>query len=112
MRQVEQHPYFYVFVRQDLGSLAQQLVQTNHATFEMAKRLEGYTESPSVVIIGMPDKAALEATIERLNRYKIDHTAYYEPDFDMGLSAIATVPLTTAKQRKAMFIYNTWKESQ
>lgn len=98
-------------MRQDIP-VAQQLVQSNHATFQMAARLDGYTETPSVVIIGLPDKTALEATIERLKRYKIDHEAFIEPDFDMGLSAIATVPLATAKQRKAMFIYDTWKEPQ
>lgn len=76
----------------------------------MASRLQGCTESPSVVIIGIPDKPALEAVIARLRRYNIDHEAYYEPDWDMGLSAVATVPLTSAKQRKAMYIYDTWKE--
>jgi hypothetical protein len=76
----------------------------------MAARLYGYTDTPSVVIIGVPDKAALLTIIERLHRYKIDHEAFIEPDFDMGLSAVATVPLTSAKQRKAMYIYDTWKE--
>jgi glycosyltransferase A (GT-A) superfamily protein (DUF2064 family) len=103
-----------VFVRQDLP-LAQQLVQTNHATFQMASRLArkaevSSDETPSVVVIGLPDKPALEAAIQRLIRYKIAHEAFVEPDFDMGLSAIATVPIENSKQRKAMFLYKTWQQ--
>jgi hypothetical protein len=78
----------------------------------MAARLGGYAETPSVVLIGLTDKPALEATILRLQRYGIDHEAFYEPDFDMGLSAIATVPITSAKHRKAMFIYKIWKSPE
>ena len=88
--------------------LAQQIVQSNHATFEMAKRLDGYTEIPFLVVVGVPDKSALEDTIERLQRYGIDHQAFYEPDNDMGLSAIATVPITNKKQRRAMLTYKLW----
>jgi hypothetical protein len=78
----------------------------------MAKRLSGYAAVPSTVLVGLPDKPALEALIERLNRYNIPHAAYHEPDFGpMGLSAVATEPLTSSRHRKAMFIYETWKEN-
>ncbi len=89
-------------------SVAQQIVQTNHATFLMAQKLGGYTDTPFVVVVGVPDKAALEATIQRLNRYGIDHAAFYEPDHDMGLSAVATIPLTSKKHRKALLHYKLW----
>lgn len=98
-------------MRQDIP-VAQQIVQTNHATFQMAQRLGGFTDTPFVVVVGLPDKAALEATIQRLNRYGIDHEAFHEPDNDMGLSAIATVPLTSKKHRKAMLHYKLWTPSQ
>ena len=57
--------YFYVFVRQDL-SLAQQIVQSNHATFEMAKSLDpSYNQIPFLVVIGVPDKTALFRVINK-----------------------------------------------
>ena len=74
----------------------------------MASRSSGSSETPYLVVIGVPDKPALEAIIERLNRYGIDHEAFYEPDNDMGLSAVATIPITNKKHRRAMFIYKTW----
>jgi hypothetical protein len=94
-------------VRTDI-SLAQQIVQSNHATFEMASRLSERTETPSVVLIGVPDKSELEAVIERLQRYGIDYEAFYEPDNDLGLTAVSTYPIQNKKQRKAMGTYRLW----
>lgn len=61
-----------------------------------------------MVVVGVPDKAALEFIILRLRRYGIDHEAYVEPDWDMGLSAIATIPIVSKKHRKAMLVYKLW----
>jgi hypothetical protein len=99
-----------VFVRQDFpkDNLAQQIVQSNHATFEMAKRLTNYGEIPSLVLIGTPDKTTLEAIAERLQRYGIDYEAFYESDNGTGLSAIATYPITKNKQRHALGMYRLW----
>jgi hypothetical protein len=94
-------------VRTDI-SLAQQIVQSNHATFEMASRLNEHSETPSVVLIGIPDKSALETVIERLQRYGIDYEAFYEPDNDLGLTAVATYPIQNKKQRKALGTYRLW----
>jgi len=74
----------------------------------MAQRLGGWPEVPFLIVIGVPDKPALEAVIERLQRYGIDHEAYSEPDNDMGLTAVATVPITRRKHRKALLIYKLW----
>jgi hypothetical protein len=97
-------------VRQDI-SLAQQIVQSNHATFEVARRLSASNldEIPSVVVIGVPDKTALFQVIERLRANSIGHEVFYEPDFNMGLSAVATVPLEQA-QRRVLSNYRIWKE--
>lgn len=83
-------------------------MQSNHATFEMAKKLEGYSGTPSLVLVGVPDKDALEAVIARLQRYGIASEAFYEPDFDLGLTAVATHPITNKKLRSAMGIYRLW----
>jgi hypothetical protein len=46
--------------------------------------------------------------MERLVRYGIRFAAFYEPDFGMGLSAIATIPLNK-KKRYALSIYPLWE---
>lgn len=74
----------------------------------MAKHLNESSETPSLVLVGVPDKAALEAIIERLKRYGIHHETFHEPDYDLGLTAIATYPITHSKQRYAMRMYPLW----
>lgn len=98
-------------MRQDI-SLAQQVVQSNHATFEVARRLphpQNLDVTPSCIVIGVPDKIALFRVIEKLRLKGICHHNFYEPDFDMGLSAVATVPLEP-EQRRALSNYRLWRE--
>jgi hypothetical protein len=57
----------------------------------------------------VPDKAALFRVIEKLRANSIDHEVFYEPDFDMGLSAVATVPLEQS-QRRVLSNYRLWRE--
>ena len=100
-----------MFVRQDI-SLAQQIVQSNHATFELARRLphpQNLEITPSCIVIGVPNKTALYRVIEKLRANDIAHELFYEPDFDMGLSAVATVPLGQELRRK-LSNYRLWHE--
>lgn len=97
-------------MRQDI-SLAQQIVQSNHATFEVARRLPtDYSEVPHMVLIGVPDKAALFRVVEKLNKNDIGHQVFYEPDDNMGLSAVATVPLEQS-QRRCLSNYAIWRDT-
>jgi hypothetical protein len=77
----------------------------------MASRLDGCDETPSLVLIGVPNKEALEAVIVRLQRYDIECEVFYEPDFDLGLTAVATYPIQNKKQRKALGTYRLWTPS-
>jgi hypothetical protein len=97
-------------VRQDI-SLAQQIVQSNHATFEVARRIPATNldDIPSCIVIGVPDKNALLRVTEKLRKHDIAHHTFYEPDFNMGLSAVATVPLEQ-EQRRFLSNYKLWKE--
>ena len=100
-----------MFVRQDI-SLAQQMVQSNHATFELARRLprdQDLDVTPSCITIGVPDKQALFRVIEKLRSNDIGHEVFYEPDFGIGLSAVATVPLGQ-EQRRMLSNYRLWRE--
>ena len=68
------------------------------------------TSIPSIVLIGVPNKKALERVIQKLKFNNIDHTPFYEPDWDMGLSAVATSPNLTYEQRSALKNYSIWRE--
>ncbi len=101
-------------MRTDL-TFAQQLVQSNHATFEMASHLSSESntsesntnEVPYCVVIGVPDKHALFRVVERLKTHDINHHVFYEPDDNMGLSAVATMPLFQ-EQRRVLSNYRLW----
>lgn len=107
---VDQHSV-YVFVRQDLP-LAQQLVQSNHAMFMMASTLSDVEGIPSVLLIGMPDVAALNRVVTKLTARNIPHVAYVEPDFanELGFTAISTAPLNCV-QKLALINFRLWKHS-
>jgi len=94
-------------VRQDI-SVAAQIVQSNHATFGMSKQYPTNEGTPSIVLIGVPDQAALLRVITKLEANGIPYYAFDEPDFDMGLSAVATVPIS-GEQRAALSNYRLWR---
>ena len=104
--------YFYLFIRQDLP-IAQQIVQTNHATYHMAVSHPhtDKTAIPSIVLIGVPNKKALERIIVKLRQNNIEHTPFFEPDWEMGLSAIATSPNLSYEQRAALRNYSIWRDT-
>ncbi|WP_434715834.1 hypothetical protein [Paraburkholderia sp. A3RO-2L] len=97
-------PYVYVLVRQDI-SPAQQLVQASHAALEAGFRFTQPEQTASVIVLAVPDRDALQAAATRLERYGIEHHMFFEPDFEMGHSALATRPLHLPKERHLMRKY-------
>lgn len=97
----------YLFVRQDI-SLRQQNVQSNHASFILGRALGNTVGTPNLVLIGVPDAAALRAVMTICDANDIEYVHYEEPDFDMGLSAVATVPLGPA-QRPLFSAFKSWR---
>jgi hypothetical protein len=65
---------------------------------------------PYIVLIGVPNKRALDRVIQKLNDNHIAHTPFFEPDWDMGLSAIATTPNLSQEQHNALKNYSIWRE--
>lgn len=84
--------YVYVFVRQDL-SIAVQSVQSQHAIYLMAVNYRPSETIPNLVWIGVPNKTSLQKTLKKLKDNQIPHFQYVEPDDNLGLTAIATVPI-------------------
>lgn len=104
----EHHPYVYVFVRQDIP-LAQQLVQAGHAAFEAGLRFHS-PDLPisSLIALSAPDRKALLRAAHKLRHLGIAHHIFFEPDFEMGESALATEPLF-GKARDPLRGYPLWK---
>jgi hypothetical protein len=99
---VDSEKYVYVFVRTDLP-IQHQIVQSNHAVYHMAS-LTYQDGTPNIVLIGMPDKAALQRVLTKLKSNNILHYSWTEPDYDLGLTAVATGPLY-GEQREALRNY-------
>lgn len=98
------HPCTYVLVREDLA-LEQQLVQACHAALEAGFAFDAPARTSSLIVCTVPDRNALQAAQQRLARYGIRTQMFFEPDWEMGHSALATEPLTQRKQRFAMSTY-------
>jgi hypothetical protein len=63
---------------------------------------------PNIIVIGVPNQEALHQALAKLERHQIPHCAWTEPDYDYGLTAIATVPLDQ-KQRCVLSNYGLWR---
>jgi hypothetical protein len=93
-------PYIYVLVRKDI-SIEQQLVQVGHAAREAALAFPAHPNEPiaSVIVCEVPDRQALLDASGRLDDYGIEHSTFFEPDFGMGESALATRSVLLKKER-------------
>lgn len=80
------------------------IVQTNHATQQLFSILPSPEGIPNIVAIGVPDEAALKRVFAKLKANQIQHRPFYEPDGDLGFTAIVTVPLDGV-QREALRNY-------
>lgn len=102
------HPYTYIFVRTDIP-FAQQLVQASHAALEAGFEFDKPDETSSIIVIPAANQEKLYEIAERLDFYDIKFKMFFEPDFDMGHSAIATQPITDKNMRFKMKKYPLYK---
>lgn len=65
---------------------------------------------PNLVWVGLPNTASLEKTIQKLKSNQIPFFKWEEPDFDYGLTAVATIPLTQ-EQKQVLVNYKLLKHS-
>jgi len=77
----------------------------------MANGLSQSPEVPHIVLIGVPDVKALERVIQKLRDNHIEFAAFDEPDDNLGLTAVATVPLNE-EQRLVFQNYKIWTEEE
>ncbi len=92
-------PYVYVLVRNDLGA-EQRLVQVGHAALEAGFRFGKPEGDVHLVVLGVDGEEALMEASSRLDLDGIDHHLFFEPDFGMGHSALATRPVRGRERRR------------
>lgn len=102
------HPYSYIFIRKDIP-FAQQLVQASHAALEAGREFEKPHKISSIILLGAKDKDDLYKIDERLAKHNIKSYMFYEPDFEMGHSAICTEAITCTKTRRLLSRYSLYK---
>lgn len=59
---------------------------------------------PNVILVGVPNSAALQRVLKKLETHQIKHYVWEEPDFDFGMTAIATIPIS-GKEREPLANY-------
>ena len=99
-------PYVYVIVRKDIP-MEQQVVQVAHATLECGFKFNRPDKVCHIVVLEVANSDELMKASEQLLFKDINYTMFYEPDYDIGYSALATEPSTTKIKLKNIKMYNT-----
>lgn len=84
--------YVYVFLRQDLP-IALQLVHACHAVYHVTCNYRPDEGVPCLVVIGVPNPAALARVVKKLQEKQLPHFVWNDPDEKFGAISIATAPL-------------------
>jgi hypothetical protein len=76
------------------------VVQACHASLEAARAFLPVPHShPFVIVCGIRDEHKLYQSLEHLTRSGIRYRAFYEPDLDDQLTAVATEPVFGSQRR-------------
>lgn len=86
--------YTYGFVRLDLP-VVQQIIQFGHATHEAAL-LGAPRVAPHVCLFEVENERELIDVSRELDVQGVRHALFYEPDGDVGYTALATAPIAGA----------------
>lgn len=63
---------------------------------------------PNIILIGVPSVHHLYSVMDKLEANRLQYVTWNEPDYDMGFTAIATVPLDV-EQKAVLANYRLWK---
>ena len=89
--------YIYVLVRKDIP-IEQQLVQACHASC-VAGESFGKSNS-SMVLLGVENLDQLLGISEEFRNLRVPFEMFFEPDWDMGYSALATKAVKGAERAR------------
>lgn len=109
---MSQIKYTYVFVRRDIP-LHAQLVQSAHAALELGLQLspdKKPDKTSFLILLNADNQSHLNEIARYLDDHDIEFHKFFEPDYDMGYTAICTEPLSQDK-RKYFRKFNLWKQT-
>jgi hypothetical protein len=98
-------PYTYVIVRKDIAPV-HRMVQVGHAALEAGFRFKQPEVISYLVLLEVKNELELKAAALYLELRDIDFYMFFEPDNDMGYSAICTKPLF---ERRDKNIFKKWE---
>jgi hypothetical protein len=108
----EETIYSYVIVRTDLPKI-HQAVQAGHAAQEAGKRFGPTPNQNHLIYLQVPNKTELFKAMEYLMMNDIKVEPWTEPDYNRGLTAIATEYITSRTKREVLKPYEMlWQEDQ
>lgn len=88
-------PYVYVFIRKDIP-IENMIVQACHSCLDLAK----VPKNTHLVLIGVRNEKAITETSQFLDSKGVKHQMFFEPDFSLGFTSIATEPVYGNSRRK------------
>lgn len=98
----------YIFVRTDI-SLEQQLVQAAHAALEAGFKFEKPKNTAFLVLIAVKNQETLLKTADFLEKSGVKSVLFFEPDNNMGYSALGTEPVDE-NNRRPFRKFKLWKQ--
>lgn len=98
----------YIFVRRDI-SLEQQLVQASHAALEAGFSFQKPQNTAFLVLFSVETQEKLLKIADNLEKSGVKSVLFFEPDDNMGYSALATEPISEEK-RRIFRRFRLWKQ--
>lgn len=98
--------YVYILVRTDL-SIEQQSVQAIHAGMAATHKFKELSEDTRLALLAVPSEKELEGWMHKLTEKGIAFEPFFEPDYETGYSALATIPISST-QGRCMKSLNLW----
>jgi hypothetical protein len=89
----------------------QKIVQLGHATYEAGLKFKHPGKTASLILLHAHNEADLHRKSRILELKDIDFCMFYEPDNDLGFTAICTRPIFTNKERAVFAKWNLYKHT-
>lgn len=98
-------PYTYILLRKDLTPV-QQIVQASHAALEAGFRFKQPEQTSFLIVLEVDDEADLNRSADMLDMRGIEYYKFFEPDDNMGYSALCTRPCLDPDEQN---YFNRWE---
>ena len=98
-------PYTYILVRKDI-SPEQRVVQAAHAALEAGFRFQKPDETSYLIVLEVANEQELNEAAQVIESRGIKFYKFFEPDNDMGYSALCTEAVYENRERN---VFKRWK---